>query len=71
MPYTFEELKTVPIYKDFVTKYLKGFSSLIKSNNDIINKIIKVPDILIGIKKNNKKIMIFGNGRSAAIASHG
>tara|TARA_B100000378_G_C17849320_1_gene344523 strand:+ start:473 stop:655 length:183 start_codon:yes stop_codon:yes gene_type:complete len=57
--------------KDFVTKYLKGFSSLIKSNNDIINKIIKVPDILIGIKKNNKKIMIFGNGRSAAIASHG
>ena len=52
--------------KDFVTKYLKGFSSLIKSNNDIINKIIKVRDILIGIKKNNKKIMIFGNGRSAA-----
>ena len=57
--------------KDFVTKYLKGFFSLIKSNNDIINKIIKVRDILIGIKKNNKKIMIFGNGRSAAIASHG
>ena len=57
--------------KDFVTKYLEGFSFLMKPNNDIINEIIKVRDILIDTKKNKKKIMILRNGRSAAIASHG
>ena len=56
--------------KDFVQKYLEDFSNLVKPNKDISEKIIKVKNILIETNKKNKKIMIFGNGGSAAIASH-
>ncbi len=56
--------------KDFVKKYLEDFSSLAKPSEKIVEKIISVRDILINAKKNNNKIMIFGNGGSAAIASH-
>ena len=45
--------------KDFVNNYLKDFSHLIKPNDEIINKIINVRDVLLEVKKNNKKIMIF------------
>ena len=56
--------------KDFVTKYLKDFSSLIIPSDEIIEKIILIKKILLDIKKDNSKVMIFGNGGSAAIASH-
>ena len=56
--------------KDFVKTYLEDLSALIKSNDQIVEKIISTKNILIQAKKNNAKIMIFGNGGSAAIASH-
>ena len=56
--------------KDFVKEYLGDFSTLVKPNNEIIEKIISSRNILVQAKKNNAKIMIFGNGGSAAIASH-
>ena len=56
--------------KEFIKKYLDDFSSLVKPNEETIKKIIITRDVLIGSKKNNSKIMIFGNGGSAAIASH-
>ena len=56
--------------KDFINKYLEDFSSLVKPNDQIMEKIINTRDILVQTKKNNAKIMIFGNGGSAAIASH-
>ena len=56
--------------KDFVKTYLEDFSALIKSNDQIVEKIISTKNIFIQAKKNNAKIMIFGNGGSAAIASH-
>ena len=55
---------------DFVEKYLKDFSSLAKPEKEIVDKIVEAKNILISAKKKNKKIMIFGNGGSAAIASH-
>ena len=55
---------------DFINKYLKDFSSLVQPNDSLVNKIISVKEILLTVKKNNNKIMIFGNGGSAAIASH-
>ena len=58
------------IDKNFVKKYLEDFSALVKPNEEIVEKIIKVKDILIQAKKNNAKVMIFGNGGSAAVASH-
>ena len=56
--------------KNFVEKYLEDFSSLVRPNAEIIEKIVKVKNILVENNKNKKKIMIFGNGGSAAIASH-
>ena len=56
--------------KDFVKKYLEDFSNLLKPQEDIVTKIISARDILVGANRNKKKIMIFGNGGSAAIASH-
>ena len=56
--------------KNFVEKYLEDFSSLIRPNAEITEKIVKVKNILVENNKKNKKIMIFGNGGSAAIASH-
>ena len=56
--------------KDFVKQYLDDFSSLVKPNENLLNKIIVAKDILLEIKKNKGKVMIFGNGGSAAIASH-
>ena len=56
--------------KNFIKKYLEDFSSLIKPSEEIIEKIISSKNILVKAKKNNTKIMIFGNGGSAAIASH-
>ena len=56
--------------KDFVKKYLEDLSTLIQPQDQLIEKIITVRDILIEAKKNNNKTMIFGNGGSAAIASH-
>ena len=55
---------------DFVNKYLNDFSTSIKPNDEVVKKIINAKEILINTNKNNKKIMIFGNGGSAAIASH-
>ena len=55
---------------DFVNKYLEDFSLLLKPNDDVVNKIIQAKEILIDTKTSNNKIMIFGNGGSAAIASH-
>ena len=40
---------------DFVNKYLKDFSSLLKPNNDLVNKIIRTRDILVSTHKNNNK----------------
>jgi D-sedoheptulose 7-phosphate isomerase len=56
--------------KNFVDKYLEDFSSLIKPNPEVIEKIVKVKNIIVENNKNNKKLMIFGNGGSAAMASH-
>ena len=56
--------------QDFINKYLNDFSSLIKPTKDVIEKIINVRNVLLTVRKNKKKIMIFGNGGSAAIASN-
>ena len=56
--------------KDFVKTYLEDFSVLVRPNDQIIEKILITKNVLVQAKKNNAKIMIFGNGGSAAIASH-
>jgi D-sedoheptulose 7-phosphate isomerase len=53
-----------------IKKYYKDFISLLNNIQKFIPKKIKLKNILLNSKKKNKKIFIFGNGGSAAIASH-
>ena len=55
----------------FLDEYFDDFKNLINFNSDEIKKkLINLKKIFITTKKNRKKILIFGNGGSAAIASH-
>ena len=55
----------------FLDKYFDDFKKLINFNSDEIKKkLINLKKTFITTKKNRKKILIFGNGGSAAIASH-
>jgi len=55
---------------NFLNDYLNDFSKIIKPDNNIIKKLIEVRDIFLKTSKKRGKILIFGNGGSAAIASH-
>ena len=55
---------------NFLKNYLEDFSNIIKPNKDIIQKLIEVRDIFLRTSKKKGKILIFGNGGSAAISSH-
>ena len=63
-------LQKIMLQKDFLKKYFQNFRSLITFNDDTIKKIINVSKIITEADKNGKKTIIFGNGGSAAIASH-
>ncbi len=53
----------------FLKNYFNNFKNLL--DNDLyLDDLVKVKNILKKTKSNKKKIMIFGNGGSAAIASH-
>ena len=54
----------------FLKNYLNDLSSLLKPNDELIRILIQIRDLLLEVSSNNKKILIFGNGGSAAIASH-
>ena len=64
----FMKLKS-KFYKE-IKDHNNQFIKLINLNEDNINKLKKIYNFLIKIKKNKKKILIAGNGGSAAIASH-
>jgi len=54
----------------FIKSYLEDFSGLLKPNKELIEKLIQVRNLLLDVCNNKKKILIFGNGGSASIASH-
>jgi len=56
--------------KEFLTSYLNDFSDLVKSNEKIIDQLGKVADLIKVINAKGNKVLIFGNGGSAAISSH-
>ena len=53
-----------------IKSYLEALVSKIIPDNTNISKIISAKKIIAKAKKNNSRIFIFGNGGSAAIASH-
>ena len=54
----------------FLKSYLEDLSNLIKPDDDLIKSLIHIRDLLLEVKSRNKKVLIFGNGGSASIASH-
>ena len=58
---------------NYLIKYLDKSISVkesLKSNNDVLNKISEVSNIIISLYKNGNKVLLAGNGGSAADAQH-
>ena len=53
----------------FINDYLARYKKLL-FENDISDQIIEMKEMLLKIKNNGKKVIITGNGGSAAMASH-
>ena len=56
--------------KIFLKSYLQGLISLAIPDEKILNQLVECKNIIVNLKKKRNKILIFGNGGSAAIASH-
>ena len=56
--------------QQFLKSYLSDLSDQLKSSDEAIDKLIQLRDLLLEINNNDKKTLIFGNGGSAAMASH-
>jgi D-sedoheptulose 7-phosphate isomerase len=56
--------------KDKLKNYLNKISKKIIEDENILNQLILIKKILLSTIKSKKKVLIFGNGGSAAISSH-
>jgi len=56
--------------KKFLQNYLTTISLKIIPERKILEKLIEIKNVLLNTKKKNRKVLIFGNGGSAAISSH-
>jgi len=56
--------------KIFLKSYLEDMAKIINPSDQIISKLLEVKKEILKNKKNKKKMLIFGNGGSSAIASH-
>jgi D-sedoheptulose 7-phosphate isomerase len=56
--------------KQSLTAYLDDFSDLVKPGKETIQKPVEVANLLQAVQLDGNKILIFGNGGSAALASH-
>jgi len=56
--------------KKIINDYLETLCLKITPDTLTLDKIINIKNILIKAKKKNSRVFIFGNGGSAAIASH-
>ena len=54
----------------FLKQYIKDYSDLILPEAGLINTLMQVKDALVTASENGKKVIIVGNGGSAAMASH-
>ena len=54
----------------FLKDYFQKLGSLLKFSDNDLKNLILTSELMLDAHKNKKKTMIFGNGGSAAIASH-
>lgn len=55
--------------KELITEYLNQHINNIISD-DLIDKLVEASNLIQSAKRNGNKVLFFGNGASAAIASH-
>ena len=63
-------MKKLKKNNNFLKKYFSDLSEIIKPNTECLKKLNVVKDLIVSTSKKSGKILIFGNGGSAAIASH-
>ncbi len=56
--------------KIFLESYLNDLSELVRPSSEIVDKLVKVANLIRENSTKGRKTLIFGNGGSAAIASH-
>jgi D-sedoheptulose 7-phosphate isomerase len=56
--------------KDFLKKYFQDLTRAITPQDTVLEKLLFAKEMFIATQKMNKKILVIGNGGSAAIASH-
>ena len=56
--------------RKFLAKYFQGFSKLVEPNEDMMDLLLSLKDAILKVQANKGKTLIFGNGGSAAMASH-
>ena len=56
--------------KTTVSKYFNDYKSLLGPEDQIIEKLFELKKLILGTNSNGKKVIIVGNGGSAAISSH-
>lgn len=54
----------------FLKNYFAEIKQILDFNDNTLKNLVSVSQLLLKTRINNKKAMIFGNGGSAAIASH-
>ena len=55
--------------KDFISEYLERYKKALLETN-VIDTMIAMKDLLLKTQQNGKKVVVVGNGGSAALASH-
>ena len=63
-------IKSKYVRKKKIKSYLETQCSKVIPDEKTLSKIINVKNAIIRAKKTNSRVLIFGNGGSAAIASH-
>lgn len=58
-------MKDLEFIEDYLNRYKKSLFE-----TDVSNEMIQMKEILLELKQNGKKVIIAGNGGSAAMASH-
>ena len=56
--------------KDFLKKYFEELTIAITPQDCVLEQLLLAKEVLITAQKMNKKILVIGNGGSAAMASH-
>ena len=54
----------------FLRNYFKDFAELLEPDNENVEDLLNIRNLIQEVASAGKKILIFGNGGSAAIASH-